>query len=70
MPKMLIDIDDALLERARAMLGPNTTKKDAVTTALSTLVRLYDQRETIDWIVATDPAGDLRDPEVRAAARR
>jgi len=70
MPKMLIDIDDALLERARAMLGANTTKKDAVNTALSKLVRLHDQRETIDWIVATDPVGDLRDPEVRAAARR
>jgi Arc/MetJ family transcription regulator len=70
MPKMLIDIDEALLERARAMLGPNTTKKDAVNTALSKMVRLHAQRETVDWIVATDPVGDLRDPEVRAAARR
>ena len=70
MPKMLIDVDEELLARARSLLGPSTTKKDAVNTALSKLVRLHDQRETIDWIVATDPIGDLRDPEVRAAARR
>jgi Arc/MetJ family transcription regulator len=68
--KTLIDVDERLLERARAALGPNTTKKDAVNTALSKLVRLHDQRATIDWIVATDPIADLRDPEVRAAARR
>jgi len=68
--KTLIDIDDVLLERARAILGPGSTKKDAVNTALSKLVRLHDQRETIEWIIATDPAADLRDPEVRSAARR
>jgi hypothetical protein len=45
-------------------------KKDAVNTALSKLVRLHDQREAIEWIIATDPIADLRDPEVRAAARR
>jgi Arc/MetJ family transcription regulator len=68
--KTLIDVDEGLLERARAVLGPNTTKKDAVNTALSKLVRLHDQRSTIDWIIATDPIADLRNPEVRAAARR
>jgi Arc/MetJ family transcription regulator len=68
--KTLIDVDEDLLERARAILGPHVTKKDAVNTALSKLVRLHDQRETIDWIIATDPVADLRDPEVRAAARR
>jgi Arc/MetJ family transcription regulator len=68
--KTLIDIDDALLERARAILGPRVSKKDAVNTALSKLVRLHDQRETIDWIIATDPIADLRDPDVRSAARR
>ncbi|HUZ09027.1 MAG TPA: hypothetical protein VMU76_02565 [Acidimicrobiales bacterium] len=31
---------------------------------------LQRARETIDWIIATDPIADLRDPEVRAAARR
>jgi Arc/MetJ family transcription regulator len=70
MSKTLIDVDETLLERARAILGPGTTKKDAVNTALSKLVRLHDQRDTIDWITATDPIADLRDPDVRAAARR
>lgn len=70
MAKTLIDIDEHLLERARAILGPGATKKDAVNTALSKLVRLHDQRATIDWIIATDPIAELRDPEVRAAARR
>jgi Arc/MetJ family transcription regulator len=70
MTKTLIDVDDDLLTRARAILGPAATKKDAVNTALSKLVRLHEQRETIDWIIAADPAADLRDPKVRAAARR
>jgi len=70
MSKTLIDVDEALLERARVILGPGTTKKDAVNTALSKLVRLHDQRDTIEWITATDPIADLRDPQVRAAARR
>lgn len=70
MTKTLIDIDDNLLTRARAILGPSATKKDAVNTALSKLVRMHEQRETIDWIIATDPAADLRNPEIRAAARR
>jgi Arc/MetJ family transcription regulator len=70
MSKTLIDVDDELLERARVILGPGATKKDAVNTALSKLVRLHDQRETIEWITATDPVADLRDPQVRAAARR
>ena len=69
MAKTLIEIDDGLLERARAVLGPNTSKKDAVNTALSKLVRWHDQRETIDWIIATDPVADLRVPEVRARQR-
>ena len=70
MSKTLIDVDEDLLGRARVILGPHTTKKDAVNTALSKLVRLHEQRETLDWIIATDPVADLRDPEVRAAARR
>jgi len=70
MSKTLIDIDDDLLTRARAILGPATSKKDAVNTALSKLVRLHEQRATIDWVIDTDPAADLRDPDIRAAARR
>jgi Arc/MetJ family transcription regulator len=32
--KTLIDVDEYLLERARAILGPGATKKDAVNTAV------------------------------------
>jgi Arc/MetJ family transcription regulator len=67
---MLIDIDEVLLERAREILGPGVTKKDTVNTALSKLVRLHAQRDLVDWITRTDPIADLRDPEVRASARR
>jgi Arc/MetJ family transcription regulator len=70
MAKTLIDIDDDLLRRAREILGAEATKKDAVNAGLSLLVRLHDQRDTIDWIAETDPIADLRDPQVRAAARR
>lgn len=70
MSKTLIDVDDELLERARAILGAGATKKQAVNTALSRLVRMHDQREAVAWITATDPIADLRDPGVRAAARR
>lgn len=70
MATTLIDLDEQLLERARAILGPRATKRDAVNTTLSKLVRLHDQREPMDWIIATDPIADLRDPEVWAAARR
>jgi Arc/MetJ family transcription regulator len=68
--KTLIDVDDGLLRRAREILGPDATKKDAVNAGLSMLVRLHDQRETIEWITQTDPIADLRDPKVRAGARR
>lgn len=70
MAKTLIDIDDDLLARARIILGPATSKKDAVNTALSKLVRLHEQRETVDWIITSDPAADLRNPDIRTAARR
>ena len=70
MSKTLIDIDDELLDRARQLIGPNATKRDAVNTALSRFVRLHAQREAVDWIAQADPVADLRDPEVKAAARR
>ena len=68
--KTLIDVDEDLLRRARQILGSEATKKDAVNAGLSMLVRLHDQRETIDWITNTDPIADLRDQKVRDAARR
>ena len=70
MSKTLIDIDDGLLDRARQLIGPNATKKDAVNMALSRFVRLHAQREAVDWIAEHDPVADLRDPDVKAAARR
>lgn len=70
MTKMLIDIDEDLLARARDVLGHGTTKKHAVNEALSKMVRLHDQRDTLDWLTTADPMADLRDPDVRAAARR
>ena len=54
----------------KSILGSGATKKQAVNAALSRLVRMHDQRAAIDWIAATDPIADLRDPDVRAAARR
>ena len=70
MAKTLIDIPDELLEQARQALGGNVTKADAVRTALAELVRRHRQRAAVDWFVTTDPLVDLRDPAVRAAARR
>ena len=70
MSKTLIDVDDELLERARQLIGPGTTKRQAVDVALSRFVRIHAQREAVDWIAATDPVGDLRDPAVKASARR
>jgi|GEM_PF-1276029 len=70
MTKTLIDVDDDLLDRARRLIGPGTTKRQAVNVALSRFVRIHAQRETVDWIAATDPVADLRDPDVRADARR
>lgn len=58
--KTLIDIDDDLLERARQLIGPNTTKRDAVNAALSRFVRLHAQREAVDWIAEVDPVAELR----------
>jgi Arc/MetJ family transcription regulator len=70
MSKTLIDVDDELLNRARQLIGPNTTKREAVNVALSRFVRMHAQREAVDWIADNDPVADLRDPVVKAAARR
>jgi len=70
MSKTLIDVDDELLNRARQLIGPKTTKREAVNVALSRFVRMHAQREAVDWIADNDPVADLRDPVVKAAARR
>jgi Arc/MetJ family transcription regulator len=69
MTKTLIDIPDELLDRARAALG-GVTKSEAVRQSLAETVRQHEQLEALAWFVETDAVGDLRDPEVRAAARR
>ena len=68
MTKILVDVDDALMARARQLLG-GATKKDTVNEALSYLVRMRSQQEVLDWFRDTDPLADLRDPEIRAHAR-
>jgi len=70
MTKTLIDIDDELLDRARQLIGPAATKREAVNVALSRFVRMHAQREAVDWIAEADPVADLRNPDVKAAARR
>lgn len=70
MTKTLIDIPDELLAEARAAIGEGTTKADAVRTALTELVRRHRQTQVLDWIVESDPLADLRNPEIRDAARR
>jgi len=69
MTKILVDVDDALMARARQLLG-GATKKAAVNEALSYLVRMRSQQEVLDWLRDTDPLADLRDPDIRARARR
>jgi len=70
MSKILVDVDDDLLAKAQALLGSNTTKKDAVNSSLSYLVRSHSQLEVLTWLYETDPLADLNDPNVRAQARR
>ena len=68
MSKILVDVDDDLMARAQQLIGG--TKKDTVNEALSYLVRMRSQQGVLDWLRDTDPLADLRDPEVRAQARK
>lgn len=68
MTKILVDVDDELMARGQELVGG--TKKETVHQALSYLVRMRSQHEVLDWLRDTDPLADLRDPEVRAGARR
>ena len=70
MTKTLVDIPDDLMEAARAVIGKDATKAETVRTALREMVRRHRQRTAIDWFAGTDVVADLRDPEVRASARR
>ncbi len=68
MTKILVDVDDELMARAQELVGG--TKKDTVNQALSFLIRMRSQHEVLDWLRDTDALADLRDPDVRAQARR
>ncbi len=68
MSKIPVDVDDDLMARAQQLIGG--TKKDTVNEALSYLVRMRSQQGVLDWLRDTDPLADLRDPEVRAQARK
>ena len=68
MTKILVDVDDGLMTRAQELVGG--TKKETVHQALSYFVRMRSQQEVLDWLRDNDPLADLRDPEVRAGARR
>jgi NifU-like protein involved in Fe-S cluster formation len=70
MTKTLVDIPDDLMEAARAVIGKDATKAETVRTALQEMVRRHQQRTAVDWFTGTDVVADLRDPEVRASARR
>jgi len=67
--RTIIDVDDALLDAARAELG-TTTKKDTVNEAL----RYVAERNARARAVLDDPlflgGADLSDPEVMSGARR
>ena len=63
--KTLIDIDDALLEAARDVLG-TSTKKDTVNTALREVVAMQRRADAVEglveWLGRTEPWDDsIRD---------
>ena len=60
MSRTLIDTNDELLERARAVLGTGT-KKDRVNAALAQVVALDARRQFLD----DARRGDLADPAER-----
>ncbi|HEU5470346.1 MAG TPA: type II toxin-antitoxin system VapB family antitoxin [Actinophytocola sp.] len=68
MTKRLIDVDDDLIDIAKAYLG-TTTLKDTVNSALREIKARRDREAVLAWW-ATDPLPDLRNPEVMDSAWR
>lgn len=68
MSKTLIDLDDALLAQAAALLGTET-KKDTVNRALSEYIK-FRLRVSLGERLASGALPDLADPEVMARAWR
>jgi Arc/MetJ family transcription regulator len=69
MTKRLVDIDDAILDEARLVLG-TTSLKDTVNTALRSAIQSASRRSITDIDVErfVDATPDLRNPEVMARA--
>lgn len=68
MSRTLIDIDDAVLDRARELSGIST-KKAVVGAALDEMVRRLE-RELYTEFILSGVVDDLADPEVIRAAQR
>ena len=67
MTKKLIEIDDSLLNEAKAILG-TSTQRETVTRALDAVVRRRRREEFTDLL--TSGRLDLADPEVMGGAWR
>ncbi|WOF23142.1 type II toxin-antitoxin system VapB family antitoxin [Microbacterium betulae] len=68
MTKTIVDIDDALLERAMELTG-SATKRAAVNEALAQVVRRHEALGYID-LVQGGLVVELDDPEVTRGAQR
>jgi Arc/MetJ family transcription regulator len=66
--KTSVEINEELMDQARAILG-TTTVKDTIERALLELVRLEARREEVEAL-ATMKGMDLDDPEVMSGAWR
>ena len=69
MTKTLVDIDDALLEAARAALG-TSTKKETVNTALREVVAARARSEAVLKLIAWGQRNEPWDDSVRDRAWR
>jgi len=69
MTKTLVDIDDALLEAARAALG-TSTKKDTVNTALREVVAARARSEAVLKLIEWGQRNEPWDDSVRDRAWR
>ena len=67
--KTLIDIDDALLEAARGVLG-TSTKKDTVNTALREVIAMQRRADAVEGLVEWLGRNEPWDDSVRDRAWR
>jgi Arc/MetJ family transcription regulator len=68
MTKRLIDVDDNLIQQAKAYFGTETLK-DTVNAALGEIAARKSRQDELAWW-RTDPLPDLRNPEVMKNAWR